>query len=94
MSNLMRTIYLPATLGLTEANTLAETFRTSRGDDLVIDASFVQSVSERCAEVLRMALEDWASDGRRLTLLEGVLDLTARARAAVTAQAAFKRRSA
>ena len=81
MSDPMRTIYLPAELGLTEASTLAETFRTCRGDDIVIDGSNVQSVGEQCAKVLRMALKDWAADGRRLTLLEGAaVDLTAQAR--------------
>ncbi|HLW91099.1 MAG TPA: STAS domain-containing protein [Roseiarcus sp.] len=65
----MRTLYLPASLNAAVADTLAKTFRACRGDDLVIDAANVENVSAQCVEVLRAALDNWASDGRSLTLL-------------------------
>jgi anti-anti-sigma regulatory factor len=64
------------------AATLAETFRSSRGDDILIDASNVQQVDTQCVQVLRAALDDWTLNGRSLTVINDAADLTVMLRAA------------
>lgn len=77
-----RTLYLPSSLSPGVAATLAETFRSSRGDDILIDAANVQQVDTQCVQVLRAALNDWTSNGRSLTVINDAADLTVLLRAA------------
>lgn len=77
-----RTLYLPSSLSAGVAATLAETFRSSRGDDILIDASNVRQVDAQCVQVLRAALDDWTSNGRSLTVVNDAADLTVLLRAA------------
>jgi len=77
-----RTLYLPSSLNPRVAETLAETFRASRGDDILIDAANVQKVDVQCVQVLRTALNEWTQRGRSLTVINDAADLTVLLRAA------------
>jgi anti-anti-sigma regulatory factor len=77
-----RTLYLPSSLNPRVAETLAETFRTSRGDDILIDAANVQRVDAQCVQVLRTAVNEWTQGGRNLTVINDAADLTDLLRAA------------
>jgi len=67
----MHTLLLPEALDLTVAATLAETLLDCRGDDVVIDASYVRRLTAQCAQVLRSAVETWKADQRSLTVVNG-----------------------
>ena len=77
-----RTLYLPSSLNPRVAETLAETFRASRGDDILIDASNLQKVDAQCVQVLRTALNEWTSSGRNLTFVNDAAELSEMLRAA------------
>lgn len=77
-----RTLYLPSALNPSVAETLAQTFRSSCGDDILIDAANVQKVDAQCVQVLRIALNEWTQRGRKVTFVNDAADLTVMLRAA------------
>jgi len=62
---------LPESLDASVAATLAETFVRCRGEDVIVDASFVRRLGENCLQVLRSAERTWTADRRLLTLVNG-----------------------
>jgi anti-anti-sigma regulatory factor len=71
-----RTLHLPAVLDNVVATTLADTLNACHGEDVVIDASYVQQTSATCAQVLKTALEVWRADHRLMTLVNEPSALT------------------
>jgi chemotaxis protein CheX len=64
------TVTLPAALDLDVAATLSRTLNNCRGEDVVIDASYVQRFGAQCFEVLHAAQQTWKADNR-LFLVNG-----------------------
>lgn len=66
----MRTIYLPNILDDGAYSTLERSFEESRGEDLVIDATYLGAADSRFAALLGSALQAWAADHRSLTVVK------------------------
>jgi chemotaxis protein CheX len=62
---------LPAALDLDVAATLSRTLNNCRGEDVVIDASYVQKLGAQCFQVLHAAQQTWKADNRLFTLING-----------------------
>lgn len=60
---------LPEALDATVAETLSDALVKCRGEDVLIDASFVRRAGEHCLQVLRAAETAWKADKRLLTLV-------------------------
>lgn len=58
---------LPEALDAAVAATLAEALVKCRGEDVLIDASFVRRAGAHCLQVLRTAETAWKADKRLLT---------------------------
>jgi anti-anti-sigma regulatory factor len=71
-----RTLQLPAVLDSAVATTLADTLNNCHGEDVVIDALYVQQTSAICAQVLRAALETWKAERRLMTFVNEPSALT------------------
>jgi chemotaxis protein CheX len=65
------TVTLPAALDLDVAATLSRTLNNCRGEDVVIDASYVQKLGAQCFQVLHAAQQTWKADNRLFTLING-----------------------
>lgn len=65
------TLTLPAALDLDVAATLTQALSKCRGEDIVIDASYVQKLGAQCLRVLRAAQQTWQADNRLFTLING-----------------------
>jgi chemotaxis protein CheX len=65
------TLTLPAALDLDVAATLSRTLNNCRGEDVVIDASYVQKLGAQCFHVLHAAQQTWKADNRLFTLING-----------------------
>jgi anti-anti-sigma regulatory factor len=64
-----RTLHLPAVLDSAFAPTLAEILRACHGEDITIDASYVQQTSDSCALVLRTARDAWETERHSMTFV-------------------------
>ena len=65
-----RTIYLPNTLDDDTYSTLQRSFEDSRGEDLVVDATYLGLADSRCAAFLDSAIHAWAADHHSLTVVK------------------------
>jgi chemotaxis protein CheX len=65
------TVTLPAALDFNVAATLSRTLDNCRGEDVVIDASYVQKLGAQCFQVLHAAEQAWKADNRLFTLVNG-----------------------
>ena len=65
------TVTLPAALDFDVAATLSRTLDNCRGEDVVIDASYVQKLGAQCFQVLHAAEQAWKADNRLFTLVNG-----------------------
>jgi chemotaxis protein CheX len=65
------TLTLPAALDPDVAATLSRTLNNCRGEDLVIDASYVQKLGAQCFQVLHAAQQTWNADKRLFSLVNG-----------------------
>ena len=63
------TVTLPAALDFDVAATLSRTLNNCRGEDVVIDASYVQKLGAQCFQVLHAAAQTWKADNRLFTLV-------------------------
>ncbi len=64
----MKTIELEAALGTGAAAGLIEALRESRGAELRLDASKVESLGAACLQALLAGAAAWKQDGAKLTL--------------------------
>jgi anti-anti-sigma regulatory factor len=83
-----RTLHLPAILDSAFAPTLADILKECHGEDVTIDASYVQQTSALCAQVLRAAREAWKADHRAMTFVNepsALIDLLSSAKATAMA---------
>ena len=72
-----RTLHLPAVLDSAFAPTLARILEDCHGEDITIDASYVQQTGAQCAEVLRLARNDWSAERHSMTFVNEPGALTA-----------------
>jgi anti-anti-sigma regulatory factor len=71
-----RTLHLPAVLDSAFAPTLTEILDACHGEDVTIDASYVQQTSALCAQVLRVAQDAWKADHHLMTFVNEPTALT------------------
>lgn len=73
-------LQLPETLDATATATLIGAFGECRGEDVVIDASYVERFAIPCAEALGSAAQGWKSQCRSLKFVGGAADFRERLR--------------
>ncbi len=61
-------IALEESLDVTQASGLLGSFMTSRGKDIIVDASRVTHLGAQCSQVLLSAKRTWTVDGRMMRL--------------------------
>ena len=72
-----RTLQLPEALDATATATLIRSLNECRGEDVVIDASFVERFAIPCAQALGSAARNGKSQFRSLKLVGGAADFCA-----------------
>jgi hypothetical protein len=65
-----RTIYLPSRMDNDTYSILQRSLEDSRGEDLVVDATYLRWADSRCAAFLDSAIHAWAADHRSLTVVK------------------------
>ena len=65
------TVLLPRALDANVAATLAPLLDQARGENLTLDATYVESVGPECAALLRTAIQSWATDHRAMSVIKG-----------------------
>jgi len=65
-----RTIYLPSIMDNNTYSILQRSFEDSRGEDLVVDATYLGWADSRCAAFLNSAIDAWAANHRSLTVVK------------------------
>jgi anti-anti-sigma regulatory factor len=71
-----RTLHLPAILDSAFAPTLVDILKACEGEDVTIDASYVQQTSPACAQVLRAAQDAWETGRHLMTFVNAPSALT------------------
>jgi hypothetical protein len=71
-----RTLHLPAVLDSAFAPILIEILKSCEGEDVTIDASYVQQASPACAQVLQTARDGWEAGRRLMTFVNAPSGLT------------------
>jgi hypothetical protein len=65
-----RTIYLPSRMDNNTYSILQRSFEDSRGEDLVVDATYLGWADSRCAAFLSSAIHAWAANHRSFTVVK------------------------
>jgi chemotaxis protein CheX len=65
-----QTLQLPASLDLSYAAPLAESFLALRGMNLTVDAAGVQRVGAQCVQVILSALSTWRVDEAEFSIVD------------------------